>query len=283
MCGVPVSVNDGQSFYSGSRIPWNPAWNKKSGWAAASVIILIAGLVVWRFGKTQIPASESTKRVSATAPVQSLYAKNTAVGPVSAVPVNQGAPAAKSNKGAPVAISQTLEIPEATRITPFSSQQAPVPGPQVSEPVQQKHPHSYKTATEGLIAMAMSVPPGEMVPPLPISKDLDMDFVNSLSNEIVIYDDDDDRTANIKENVAVTKNQLLELVKQGRSVSEVLKEYEKQTNERAAIRSEAQVELSNLIKNGSTKEAKAYLENINKAFGDLGIEPITLPRARALK
>jgi len=121
------------------------------------------------------------------------------------------------------------------------------------------------------------------VPPLPISKDLDMDFVNSLSNEIVIYDDDDDRTANIKENVAVTKNQLLELVKQGRSVSEVLKEYEKQTNERAAIRSEAQVELSNLIKNGSTKEAKAYLENINKAFGDLGIEPITLPRARALK
>jgi len=129
----------------------------------------------------------------------------------------------------------------------------------------------------------MSVPPGASIPPLPISKNLDADFVNSLTNTIVIYDDDDERTANIKENVAGAKNQILDMIKQGRSVSDVLKEYQDTVNEHASLRSEAQIELRNLSETSSPEEAKAYLDKVNKALKSLGLEPVSLPPSRAAK
>jgi len=129
----------------------------------------------------------------------------------------------------------------------------------------------------------MSIPPGAPVPPLPIVGNLDSDFVNSLTNTIVIYDDDDERTANIKENVAIAKNQLLELVKQGRSVSEVLQEYQNKANEQADLRSEAQKELSELYQSGKTEEAKTFMEKVNKEFTESGITPISMSQPRKEK
>ena len=154
----------------------------------------------------------------------------------------------------------------------------PVPTPPGEEEHKPPRPSPYKTQTEALLSMAMSVPPGASIPPMPIPPDLDNDFANSLTNVIVIYDDDDERTAAIKEDVAVTKNQLLELVMQGRNVAEVLKEYQEETNKRAAIRSEAQIHFNKLLRDGSPDEAKAYMEEVNRAFAELGIEPICVPR-----
>jgi len=140
-------------------------------------------------------------------------------------------------------------------------------------------PHQFKNKTEQLLSMAMSVPPGGFVPPLPISPEMEQDFAKSLTNEIVIFSDDDERTANIKENVAVAKNQLIEMVKQGRSVADVIQEYQKTRNEHTAARSEAQAELSNLYRSGKTQEAREYMEKVNKAFTEMGIDPVSLPSA----
>ena len=143
-----------------------------------------------------------------------------------------------------------------------------------------RRPTSFKGSTEQLLAMAMSAPPGAMIPPLPIAGNLDEDFINSLTNTIVIYDDDDERTVQLKENVAAAKNQMLELLKQGRSVSDVLKEYQETNNERAAIRSEAQRELNALHRSGKTQEAKEYMEKVNETFKDMDIDPISPPQPR---
>lgn len=140
-----------------------------------------------------------------------------------------------------------------------------------------KHPNPYKTATEQLLAIAMSVPAGKPVPPLPISSNLNADFEQSLSNKIVVYDDDDEQTLAIKENVAAAKIQLLELVNEGKSVSKALQEYQDQTNQRYFLRIQAQNELSKLYKSGKKSDARRYMEEVNKVFTDSGIEPITLP------
>jgi peptidyl-tRNA hydrolase len=151
----------------------------------------------------------------------------------------------------------------------------------VGSPPPQPKPHSYKSATEGLLSMALGTKPGEMIPPMPISKNLDDDFANSLTNTIVIYEDDDERTAALKEKVAVAKMELLELVGQGKSVSEVLKEYQDSVNKQAALREEAQRELAELYKTATPEQVEEYLKKINDALDEMGIEPIKLRSVRA--
>jgi len=265
---VPVSVTEGKGASPRANVSWSPKWNKPV-WVAALAAGLIAALVFWRlngerpaFSSVPVPVQPSQAQTSKPASVNSKA-------PTSKVPVNVHA-------DIPVAdIPREKDKPQHKKI---SAPSIPSPGPAVEIEPPPPPRHSYKTATEGLLSMAMSIPPGEMIPPLPISKDLDDDFAKSLTNTIVIYDDDDEQTASTKENVAVAKNQLLKLVAEGRSVAEVLKEFERETNERAAVRSEAQKELATIYENGSPEEAKAYLEKINKAFNELGIEPISLPR-----
>jgi len=145
----------------------------------------------------------------------------------------------------------------------------------------QPKPHSYKSATEGLLSMALSAKPGEMMPPMPIANNLDEDFANSLTNTIVIYEDDDERTAALKENVAVAKMELLELVRQGKSVSEALKEYQDNANKQAALREEAQRELAELRKTATPQQVEEYLKKLNDALNEMGIEPIQPRSIRA--
>ncbi len=273
---VPVSVLEGRGAAPGTRELRNSAWNRRGTvWlAVAATVILIAALAVW-LTVDRKPAAKHPATVTAVAkkPVKGrpVQTANQTIKPVQDIPQ----PAAETPSED---VRQTAEDlrdpPHQPTVEALTVQTEGV------KPKQPPRPKPFNSATEGLLSMAMSVPPGSSIPPLPISPNLDADFAKSLTNEIVIYADDDERTATTKENVAVAKNQLRELVKEGRSVSEVLKEYQDKTNERAAMRREAQRELAALYNNGSPEEAQAYLEKVNKAFEELGVEPISLPRVR---
>ena len=274
---VPVSVAEGQAAAGGPA--WNPAWTVRGAWIAAAGVVLIGGLAVWHRAErkpVKRPAVVAAD-VKKTAPA----AKPKPVKPASAKPVQAAAQPAPAQ---PVPEKPTPAERPATAAALPASRPGPAPAPQpaepAAEPVPPPSPSQFKTSTEQLLGLAMSIPPGNPIPPLPIVPGLDKDFVNSLTNEIVIFSDDDERTANVKENVAVAKNQMLELVKEGRSVAEVLKEYENTVNERAAARSEAQAELSNLYRSGKTQEAREYMEKVNKAFTEMGIDPVSLPSAK---
>jgi hypothetical protein len=275
---VPVSVAEGKT--AAPRAARSPAWNR-AAWLAAAGVALAAGLVAWRLADRHPVAGSLVSdrpRLSPTSPARP--AASPAPGEGTAQPVR-----AVSLSGTPSRETPPASHPQ-TGTSPRPQGQAPLP-PQPAaadvapeEKQRLRHPNPFKSSTEQLLAMAMSVPPGAMIPPLPIARDLDGDFAGALANMIVIYDDDDERTAQTKENVAVAKEQLRELVTQGRSVADALKEYQDTVNERAEIRQKAQAELNALHKNGKPQEAKAYLDEINAALQTLDIEPISLPQPR---
>jgi hypothetical protein len=273
MGGTPVSVTEGQPR-AAPKFPRRPA-----AFAAAGVLALAAALSLLlrhRGAESQGRRDSGNKPLpAAAAPAPSPARQPPPVKDKARLP-DAGKPEAAAQR--PGAAAQgTAARPETVPGAPGAVPPAAPPAPDAPVP---PRPRPYTSATEGLLSMAMSVPPGAMVPPLPISRDLDGDFANSLTNTIVIYDDDDERTTQIKENVAAAKNQLLELVKQGRSVADVLKEYQETVNEKTEIRSKAQTELDALYRDGKTRAAQEYLEGINAAFKDLDIEPISLPQAR---
>jgi hypothetical protein len=280
---IPIAVTEGKAPVAGARTSWNPATWRPAVWVgAAAGVVLVAALSAWLMASKKPAKRSAPATTTAETPRRGARSALPASQTAKAVPLAAPKPVLATD---PVAVTP-LQINRDATVQPNSAVVSKKSPSQVSasEPGEEeqtpKRSSPYKSKTEQLLAMAMSVPPGAAMPPLPITRELDSDFADSLTNVIVIYDDDDDRTAAIKEDVAVSKNELLELVMQGRSVAEVLKEYQNTTNERAAIRNEAQRELADLLKSGKPEEAKAYLDQINKAFTDLGIEPIAMPRKK---
>jgi len=275
---IPVAITEGKSTVAGKRTPWNNAARV----AAAAGVLLIVALAVWlttrqETGPRRLPAPVLAPKSVAPIPL--------AAGPEPAVP-----PPAYAAVHPELAVQPDVAPPPTAGVAPGTPQPPPAaakkpfetPAPEtVVEPTKPTRPSAYNTTTEALLSMAMSVPPGAMIPPMPITPGLEADFAKSLTNDIVVFDDDDERMIEHKKKVALAKLALLEQVNQGRSVSEVLKEYQESTNERAAARSDAQRELAELLKNGKPDRAEAYLEEVNKAFTELGIEPIVMPRTKA--
>lgn len=283
MGGIPVVVTEGKAPVAGARTPWNPATWRPAVWVgAAAGVVLIVAFSVWRTAAkkpTKHPASATTT------------AETPRRGARSALPTNQTVEIAQpAPKPVPVADPAAVTPPQVghdetvqSKAT-IASEKRPPPMPTPTLPEEEHkppRPSPYRSKTEALLSMAMSVPPGAMIPPMPITPDLEADFAQSLTNDILVFDDDDERAIEHKMNVANAKSQLRELVKQGHSVSEVLKAYQESTNDRVAVRNEAQRELAELVKNGKPDAAKAYLEEVNKSFTELGIEPIEMPRRLA--
>ena len=274
---MPVSVTESKAIVS--NVAWKPARHLISRMIIAGIAI-VAGLAIWRFAdqgpalENPVPDKMQTASGKSSSPViqsQSVDEETSSVAtsPVEPIPHKMGSP------------SHQQAAPPPPQSAPLSQRpQTDMPEAVAEEEQKPQRPNQFKNSTEQLLAMAMSAPPGAMIPPLPIPGNLDEDFINSLTNTIMIYDDDDERTAQLKESVAVAKNQMLELLKEGRSVADVLKEYQETANERAAIRSEAQRELNALYRSGQTQEAQEYMEKINASFRGMDIEPVSLPKPR---
>ena len=117
------------------------------------------------------------------------------------------------------------------------------------------------------------------VPPLPISPDdeesLRRDLLAAITNDIVIYDDEDSRTQEVKERVADAKRQLAEILEKGGSVVEAIREYEAYVNEGAKTRAEVLAKVAPEV-DAIEDDAKAleYVESVNEALKKEDIPPI---------
>jgi len=270
---VPVSVTEGKVAVAGRRAPWN-----RAVWIGVTVVVLVAALSVW-LNAAKKPAKRAAPVTAAVGTVpRTVRGSFGETALPASPPIAETPPVGTPPRGVPDEPALTNNSAIVTKSRP---QPVAVSEPDVEQTAPPPTPRPFKTATEQMLSMAMSLPPGVMMPPLPIPPGIEDDFANSLTNKIVIFEDDDERTIEHKEKVAQAKLHLLELVKQGRSVSDVLNEYQETTNERVEVRNEAGMELANILKNGTPQEAKTYLDKINKAFTDLGIEPITMPHQSA--
>ena len=143
--------------------------------------------------------------------------------------------------------------------------------------------------------MIMSVKPGMEIPPVPLpeinensteediaaavetEEKLRSDLAVSITNDIVIYDTDSEKLAETKEAVADTKFQLAEIVKNGGSVTDAIREYTEHVNEGARLRSET-IEKITPVVDSITNDAEAveYVESVNEALKKEDIPPIKL-------
>ncbi len=267
---MPVAVEEAAASAERRALP-----TRALAYAALAVLLLAGGawlVLSRRAAPSTTGGREALPHTAAARPTASAQSAQSALSDVSESP-----PPTQSDPSAFPAPALAVPSPTPTAATARSRSTTTAEAPPDEKTQEPPRPQAFKTATEQLIAMAFSVPPGKSMPPLPVPPGLDDDFAVSLTNQIIVFDDDDEKTVALKEEVALAKLDILGMIKEGKSVADVLKEYEQDNNERAAIRSEAEKELRDMLKSGKRAEAEDYLRSINQAFREHGIEPVSMP------
>lgn len=152
-------------------------------------------------------------------------------------------------------------------------------------------PPAYKSNSDELIAMAISVPPDAEIPPLPFDATAEIQFKQSLDKPIEILDTDTEDVVTMKKAVMETRSQIAELFKQGMTLKEIITEHRELFNANVKVRNECIAELNEIFESGDIQGARKYMTTINFALQQMGIEEIEMPltlaerieRAKAIK
>ena len=130
---------------------------------------------------------------------------------------------------------------------------------------------------EQLLGMMAGASNGHDLPPMPMGSEKSMlrDLMIAATNDIVVFDDDDDATVAFKERVAEFKNQLADIVENGGSVTNALAEFANWHAECQALRREISAEYKRLLEEAPREEADQYLSDANAQLRQEGIAEIT--------
>ena len=141
-----------------------------------------------------------------------------------------------------------------------------------------KHRSIFTNASDQILGMIASTPPGRDMPPLPITKSVDHDFMKSLETPIEILDGDSAEVRAAKESVIKLRAEVLAIKEsEGLSVYEILTQHQSLLRENAALRIEAQNEALDIYKSGDVELAREYVDKANEKLIELGSEPIRMP------
>ena len=244
---------------------------------SAALALLFAGYAAWRHPlrkeepgavatvkagdparpKTQPPPYEETE--PARAPQESLETPG-------------GAPAktARPDKGAPAPVAKRAPLPG-----PPSGGQAAEPLPDVPD----SWPTGYSSGADRVINMIVNAQLGNPPPPL-LQLPPGEDVAKALSRDILLFDDDDEKTRQEKENVAHAKQLLREYLGQGGTPETFLRHYHGQLVQAFDEWREAQKTTTLLLSSGEEKAAGEFIEAKNRDFLGRGIRPVMLPPAK---
>ena len=143
-----------------------------------------------------------------------------------------------------------------------------------------KHRSIFTNGSDQILGMIASAPPGRDMPPLPITKSIDRDFMNSLDTPIEILESDSDKVRAVKEAVLKLRAEILAIKEsEGLSVYEILTQHQTLLRENTALRVEAQKDAAEIYKNGDVELAREYVDKVNEKLIKLGAEPIKMPGA----
>lgn len=137
---------------------------------------------------------------------------------------------------------------------------------------------NYGQEVEQILAMLASASDSAGGPPLPDMGGIDLNrsLLIAITNDIVVYEDDDPETVAMKERIADMKNQLKEVVDAGGSVEAAILEYHDWVNENQRIRAGVISEYRRLVREASREEADAYIVEANKELEAEGIETVNM-------
>lgn len=138
----------------------------------------------------------------------------------------------------------------------------------------------FTNGSDQILGMIASTPPGRDMPPLPITKSIDHDFMMSLDTPIEILDADSAEVRAAKEAVMKLRAEVIAIKEsEGLSVYEILTQHQSLLRENAELRIEAQKEALDIYKSGDVELAREYVDKANEKLIELGSEPIRMPGA----
>ena len=137
--------------------------------------------------------------------------------------------------------------------------------------------NALPTGADQILAMMTENNGGYGAPPLPAVTDFGSDFAAALKKPIEILDTDSDAVKELKGRVIDARKEMLELVAQGMSANEVLKEYEKSQMDNATIRLDAVRKVKEFLESGDREGAQMLCDEYNKVLEKAGIMAIELP------
>ena len=150
-------------------------------------------------------------------------------------------------------------------------------------PPKPKRERTFKSSVDQTIAMLMSVPPGQPIPPVPLRPGAEEEFRKSLDNPIEILETDSDEIVKMKKTVMQTREEMKQLMDQGYSIQQIISEHRQLANENAKVRLQAIKEAREIVEKGDDEAARKYVATMNAAFQQMGIPEITVPLSTAMR
>ena len=132
----------------------------------------------------------------------------------------------------------------------------------------------FKNASDQVIALAISTPPGESMPPLPDLTGIERDFKESLHTPIIIEASDSQEVKELKRRVMEVREEMAELVQNGGSFAEALLEHQDEMNRLADSRAMAVQEMQQIYAEDGLSAAQAFARRVNEKFKREGIPEI---------
>ena len=130
------------------------------------------------------------------------------------------------------------------------------------------------TAVDQLLNMATTSPTDIPPPPLPITSQTEDAFREMLKQPIEIKNSDSHDVRAIKERMLKNRAELLALLDEGYTVSDVLRQHQEMLSEQAKVRRSVMEGLKEYEDAGDTEGAELYLKAMNEKLIEIGYEPI---------
>ena len=133
----------------------------------------------------------------------------------------------------------------------------------------------FDNPVDQALSIALSAPEGVALPPMPsLGPGADKEFADALMRPIVINDDDSESIKRAKILVQAGRTAMLEELKNGKSVNEVIQDHCRAVNDSVELRNEAARAYRELIDSGETEMAEKYREQANKIIEQSGGAPL---------
>lgn len=133
----------------------------------------------------------------------------------------------------------------------------------------------WKSSTDQLLHMALTTPPGVVMPPLPYATgNLTKEFEESLKTPIVINDDDSEEVREAKERIIEARETVKKLIAEGYTFEDILADHEQNNAEDAKNRNEVRERIEELKREGEIDLAREYMQKANEILKRAGITEV---------
>ena len=241
------------------------AWRGAAAGGVVALAAIIAAVVIFSGGDAK-PKAKEGKKTEAIKEVKPAAAPK-------AVETDE-VPAAKPKKARKDMTPEERHQDDLERVREAQKRQANIPL------AHERKPQVFKSASDQILAMVAQMAEGKDMPPLPIDKNFEKEFIASLKEPIVINEDDSDKIKAMKESVIQLRQELSERAEAGESALSILQEYQKHMAEDYKTRSELQQEARRILESGDRAGAQKYVDTMNLALQQMGIKQIDMPMTR---